>query len=84
MKAAGIDVYFDDRDERAGVKFKDADLMGCPIRVVVGKGLATGVVEVKQRGVDGLDTVAVADVIDHVKQLRQRLLDALKPVTEHA
>jgi len=41
-------------------------------------------VEVKQRGVDGLETVAVADVIDHVKQLRQRLLDELKPVTDHA
>ena len=84
MKAAGIDVYFDDRDERAGVKFKDADLMGCPIRVVVGKGLATGVVEVKLRGVEGLDTVAVADVVENVKQIRQRLIDHLKPVTEHA
>ena len=84
MKVAGLDVYFDDRDERAGVKFKDADLMGCPIRVVVGKGLATGVVEVKQRGTDVVETVALADIIQHVTELKQLLLDALKPVTNHA
>ena len=84
MKAAGLDVYFDDRDERAGVKFKDADLMGCPIRVVVGKGLATGVVEVKQRGTDVVETVALADIIQHVTVLKQQLLTALNPVTHHA
>ena len=84
MKAAGLDVYFDDRDERAGVKFKDADLMGCPIRVVVGKGLATGVVEVKQRGTDVVETVALADIIQRVTVLKQQLLTALNPVTHHA
>jgi len=83
MKAAGLDVYFDDRDERAGVKFKDADLMGCPIRVVVGKGLATGVVEVKQRGTDVVETVALADIIQHVTELKQQLLTALNPATHH-
>ncbi len=83
MKSAGLDVYFDDRDERAGVKFKDADLMGCPIRVVVGKGLATGVVEVKQRGTDVVETVALADIIQHVTVLKQQLLTALNPVTHH-
>jgi len=83
MKAAGLDVYFDDRDERAGVKFKDADLMGCPIRVVVGKGLATGVVEVKQRGTDVVETVALADIVQHVTELKVQLLIALNPVTHH-
>jgi prolyl-tRNA synthetase len=83
MKAAGLDVYFDDRDERAGVKFKDADLMGCPIRVVVGKGLATGVVEVKQRGTDVVETVALADIIQHVTELKQQLLTALNPAMHH-
>ena len=78
-----MDVYFDDRDERAGVKFKDADLMGCPIRVVVGKGLATGVIEVKQRGTDVVETVALADIIQRVTELRQRLLTALNPMTHH-
>src|SRR5262250_3446277 len=50
LVAAGIDVFYDDRDERPGVKFKDADLVGFPVRVVVGgKALAKGVVEVSTR-----------------------------------
>ncbi len=50
LVAAGIDVLFDDRDERAGFKFKDADLIGIPVRITVGrKALAEGVVELKDR-----------------------------------
>ncbi len=50
LKAAGVEVFYDDRDERPGVKFKDADLIGFPVRVVVGgKALAKGVVEVSSR-----------------------------------
>jgi prolyl-tRNA synthetase len=50
LKLAGVDVLYDDRNERAGVKFKDADLVGVPFRIAVGKkGLAEGVVEVKRR-----------------------------------
>jgi len=50
LAARGIDVLVDDREERPGVKFKDADLIGCPIRVVVGaKGLAKGGIEIKLR-----------------------------------
>jgi prolyl-tRNA synthetase len=50
LSAAGVDVLLDDRDERAGFKFKDADLIGIPVRITVGKkGLAEGVVEVKRR-----------------------------------
>ncbi len=50
LAAAGVDVLFDDRDERAGFKFKDADLIGIPVRVVIGKrGLAEGVVEFSLR-----------------------------------
>ena len=53
LEAAGIDVIVDDRAERPGVKFKDADLIGFPVRVVVGaKGLANGGVEVKRRSDD--------------------------------
>lgn len=51
LEALGIDVLLDDRDERPGVKFKDADLIGCPFRVVAGaKALARGCVEVRPRG----------------------------------
>lgn len=49
LEAAGVDVILDDRDERPGVKFKDADLIGFPVRVTIGKGLANGEVEVKWR-----------------------------------
>ncbi len=53
LEAAGIDTLVDDRPERPGVKFKDADLIGFPVRVVVGlKGLAQGGVEVKRRDED--------------------------------
>ena len=47
--AAGVEVLYDDRDERPGVKFKDADLVGIPYRVTVGKKLARGVVEIVER-----------------------------------
>ena len=50
LQNAGISVLFDDRDERAGVKFNDADLIGCPVRLTIGeKGLQNGMVELKKR-----------------------------------
>ena len=61
--AAGGDVLLDDRDERAGEKFADADLIGCPIRVTVGrKTLEDGAVDVRERGTGQEERVAVADV----------------------
>ena len=61
LENAGIDVIVDDRAERPGVKFKDADLIGFPVRVVVGaKGLANGGVEVKLRSEDKSKTRVVA------------------------
>jgi len=60
---AGLDVLYDDRDERAGVKFKDADMLGIPIRVTVGKkGLAEGKVEWKLRDKKEIDLVSIEDV----------------------
>ena len=49
LKSAGIDTLIDDREERAGVKFKDADLIGIPLRIVVGKKCGEGIVEYKLR-----------------------------------
>ena len=49
LKAKGVDVLLDDREERLGVKFKDADLIGVPVQVVIGKGLAEGTIEVGLR-----------------------------------
>jgi prolyl-tRNA synthetase len=60
LQAAGVDVLFDDRAERAGVKFKDADLLGIPWRVVVGRGAADGQVELVQRAGGERRDLAVA------------------------
>jgi prolyl-tRNA synthetase len=49
LEAAGVDVILDDRDERAGVKFKDADLVGIPYRINIGRGVAEGKVELIDR-----------------------------------
>ncbi|HEX3696942.1 MAG TPA: proline--tRNA ligase [Polyangia bacterium] len=63
LTGAGIDVLYDDRDERPGVKFKDADLMGIPFRIAVGKkGLAEGVVELKLRRAPEVRKVKIADI----------------------
>ena len=60
----------DDRDERAGVKFNDADLIGWPFQVVVGKkGLAEGVVELKVRATGERTTVPVAEAAAHIADL---------------
>jgi prolyl-tRNA synthetase len=53
LEAAGFDVLLDDRDERAGVKFKDADLVGIPYRINVGKKAADGIVELVTRATAG-------------------------------
>ena len=70
LETSGIDVIVDDREERPGVKFKDADLIGFPVRVVVGaKGLANGGVEVKRRADDKSKTkiVPVAEAPEAIK-----------------
>ena len=67
--AAGTEVLWDDRDERPGVKFKDADLVGMPYRINVGKKLVDGIVEVVTRAGSTRDDVAVGAVVEHVKKL---------------
>lgn len=70
LTAAGVDVLFDDRDERAGFKFKDADLIGIPIRITVGrKALAEGVVEVKSRASAEVEKLAPAMAFDRIQAL---------------
>mgnify|MGYP002556471254 FL=1 len=62
LKAAGVDVLLDDRKERAGVKFKDADLIGYPLRITVSKNtLESGAVELKTRKTGEAVEVAIAD-----------------------
>ena len=71
LTARGVDVILDDRDERPGVKFKDSELVGFPIRIGIGeKSLAKGEVEIKPRGGAMLPTKpeeAVAKVLELIK-----------------
>ena len=67
LQNAGIAVLFDDRDERAGVKFNDADLIGCPARITVGeKGLQNGMVELKRRTSSENGTLSVETILNSV------------------
>jgi prolyl-tRNA synthetase len=64
LTAAGVEVLLDDRDDRAGVKFKDADLIGLPFRIAIGKkGLAEGKAEWKQRGSAEVQLVPMGEVV---------------------
>ena len=68
LEAAGLDVLLDDRDERAGVKFKDADLVGIPYRINVGKKAAAGQVELVTRSTSTSVDVALNEVVALVKK----------------
>jgi len=68
LDAAGLDVLLDDRDERAGVKFKDADLVGIPYRINVGKKTASGQVELVTRAKGSSVDIALADVVAQLKE----------------
>jgi len=68
--SAGVDALLDDRDERPGVKFKDADLLGSPLRITIGsKTLARGMVELKQRSDSNTTEVALDQVVNTVSGL---------------
>jgi prolyl-tRNA synthetase len=70
LMAAGIDVLMDDRDQRPGFKFKDADLIGLPIRITIGgKGLAEGIAEIKLRTETDPKKIPLADAVGYVKDL---------------
>ncbi|MCP4309451.1 MAG: proline--tRNA ligase [bacterium] len=64
LQSAGIETIIDDRKERPGVKFNDAELIGVPYRITIGpRGLADGVVEVNTRGTGDTETMSLADVV---------------------
>jgi prolyl-tRNA synthetase len=78
LEAAGIDVLWDDRDERPGVKFKDADLLGVPLRVTIGqKGLAAGGVELKPRTERDPKKSELVPLADAAKSIAERVRAAL-------
>jgi len=69
LQQRGLDVLLDDRDERAGVKFKDADLIGIPYRITVGKKITEGAVELFDRKSKRTEEVKLADIIERVQKL---------------
>jgi len=69
LEALGIEVLLDDRDERPGVKFKDADLIGLPLRVTLGKTLATGEVELTARRTRQMRKVRTEELVSQVRRL---------------
>jgi len=72
LEAVGFDVVLDDRDERPGVKFKDADLVGIPYRITVGKKVTEGTVEVVLRSTRELRDVTISAIVDHFQELLGR------------
>jgi prolyl-tRNA synthetase len=72
----GVETLLDDRDERPGTKFKDADLIGVPLRVTVGeKGLKDGIVELRERRTGKVDRVPLAEA---AAECRKRVEESLR------
>jgi len=69
LDSAGFDVLLDDRDERPGVKFKDADLVGIPFRVTVGKKVTEGTIEVVQRSTREMHDASISAITDYFEKL---------------
>ena len=73
LEDAGFDVVLDDRDERPGVKFKDADLVGIPFRITVGKKVTEGSVEVVIRSTREVRDVTISAIVEQFQQLLGRV-----------
>jgi prolyl-tRNA synthetase len=70
LSAAGLEVLLDDRDTRAGEKFADADLIGCPVRVTVGRKVAEdGTVDVRERAKGDDKAVSVGELVSTVREM---------------
>ncbi len=76
LNQAGIETLLDDRNERAGVKFKDADLIGIPYRIVTGRAIANGKVEVVERATHNSQEIPIAEVVPTIKQWIVQAIEA--------
>ncbi|MBO3457192.1 proline--tRNA ligase [Aetokthonos hydrillicola Thurmond2011] len=72
LNQAGIETLLDDRNERAGVKFKDADLIGIPFRIVTGRAIASGKVEVVERQTRQSQEIPIPELVSTLKQWVER------------
>jgi prolyl-tRNA synthetase len=77
LTALGVEVLLDDRDERPGVKFKDADLIGIPLRIVVGDKNLPANVELKERNAEAPRLVPAGDIVAEIKRLVDAALAGL-------
>jgi len=78
LEEAGLEVLLDDRDERAGVKFNDADLIGIPVRVTIGpKSLAEGNLEIRMRKTGEMRTIPVKEAKSFITELVKGELKSL-------
>jgi prolyl-tRNA synthetase len=78
LQQNGVDVLLDERDERPGVKFKDADLMGAPIQVVAGRLSAEGKVEIRRRSTKNKEEMLLNDATAYIMELRSALYQELE------
>ena len=78
LRSAGVDVLYDDRDERAGTKFKDADLIGIPIRITVGRKVAEGNVEIFVRKDGSRKDVRVEDAVNRTVEIKKKLIEEIE------
>ena len=67
LQQAGLEVLLDDRNERAGVKFKDADLIGIPHRITIGRKIADGIVELFDRRTKQSEDVKLSEVVSRIQ-----------------
>ena len=82
LTSAGFEVLWDDRDERAGVKFNDADLLGAPFQIVIGdKGLAEGLIELKSRKESVKVKLPPAQMVSHLLRIKTDLDTTLTPTS---
>lgn len=69
FRQLGYEVVLDDREERPGVKFKDADLIGIPVRITIGKKAGEGIIELKERAVGEIRELTIEEAVSYVSQL---------------
>ena len=79
MRDNGLDVLLDDRDVRAGIKFKDADLLGTPLRITLGmRSLKAGEVEMKLRSEPDSSLISIQDATTIIREKVNNLYDSIK------
>lgn len=73
LRSIGLEVILDDRDQRAGVKFKDADLIGIPLRITIGRKISEGIVEYKERSNDNIEEISIDSLLQRVHDFLEKM-----------